>query len=291
MLIYDELPTAFPWYNRKDKQQRYSENAIASNEYNLISPMDALLPFQVKLNFPSPPVESWFIFNACDDTVAFDLGIYMSSIKARDTANGMYIYYEGEQLTDGFSVLQMPSGCYYSRISFGGLDHYFSEVFQIKDKAFTVAGINKFIKLEYWNSCDIPPLMYITNLALQTNFKQIIYLDTYIHASEPEIEEEGERDDNDQLIPTFQKMSIKYRFSVLVPNYLKIALVSMQIHDNIYLTTEGNVRTGRIESMTTSSTIENDGYYSTVEVVMEQLVMVKKACCDNMPVVNENPWG
>lgn len=288
-LIYNELPTAFVWYDKKEKQQRYRENAQQSTSYKLISPNGRLLPFQFRLDNPSTggPV-SWKLYRADDDTLAADISSYMSYIVGIRLDTGLYATHLGTDMqfnVEGEEIDVMPEDCYYSVIEFstgveGVYVSHYSEIFMM------VADLSKYIKIEYWNTCDIDPIAY--NIPL---LKQLVYLDTFIHASEPEIEEDGERDGQDQIIPTFQKMVVKYRFSVVVPDYMKIAIVSMQMHDNVILTTENGIRTGNIEKMTTTSTVEASGAYSTVDVLLEQLLISKDACCTNIAVLEPDPWA
>lgn len=51
MLLYNELPTVFPWYDKIGKQQRYRENAAKMCDYRLLNPRDRLLPFQFKIDY------------------------------------------------------------------------------------------------------------------------------------------------------------------------------------------------------------------------------------------------
>ena len=152
-------------------------------------------------------------------------------------------------------------------------------MFTVKD------DLTNYMKLEFWNGCDLNPIMYNG-----TNFKQILYLDTFIHTGDPEIEEDGERDGDDNLIPTFQKMTVKYRFTALVPDFVKIAIASLQIHEEVYLTTAKAIRTGKIERITTTSTTETGGAYSTIDVTLEQLIISKDSCCENIIIENGSPW-
>lgn len=282
-LIYNEIPTAFPWYDKLQKQRRFTENAANNCDYKLISPDSGLLPFQfvVPAGFAQPI--KWEIMTECNE-LAIDISTNIPALSARETQTGIYVYYRGEDLkfnaVSGIKMLVIPEGTYYSKITFANGTEMFSELFT------STHDLSQFVKLEFWNGCDLQPIMYNA-----INWKQLIYLDTFIHTGEPEIEEDGERDGDDTLIPTFQKMTIKYKFTSLVPDFLKIAITSMQIHEEVYLTTGNGVRTGKIERMTTTATVESGGAYSTVDVSLEQLIMSRDACCENMVVEDSNPWG
>lgn len=283
-LIYNEIPTAYPWYDNLQKQRRFTENAANNCDYKLISPDNGLLPFQfvVPTGFAQPT--KWEIMTECND-LAIDISNNISKLKAREVQSGIYVYYKGDVLSfnagaQGIKTLIIPEATYYSKMTFADGKEMFSELFTV------TSDLSQFVKLEFWNGCDLQPIMYNG-----IDWKQLIYLDTFIHTGEPEIEEDGERDGEDKLIPTFQKMTIKYKFTALVPDFLKIAITSMQIHDEVYLTTGNGVRTGKIERMTTTATVESGGAYSTVDVSLEQLIMSRDACCENMVVEDGNPWG
>lgn len=404
MYIFNELPTAFPWYDKKEKQQRYRENAQQACDYRLISPYDSLLPFQIKIDYAMPenifgnddfversnvsastgtfdsvgadyteyvrtdyiPVTggsrihwrtkevftnlcafydtdhnyvsgvtspgsatgntlvpvgaSYVVFNVSRNPTSWKYDKFVFSISlseipkltpgaitgwsvisgcggitidltdnveyslfTKNYADGLRVYYRGDALyVPGYSSsrkMDLPEGMYYSTIEFESGDIYFSEIFTIPGDRFKAGERSRYMKIEFWNDCDIEPIMYRDGSG---TWKQHLYIDSFIHASEPEVEEDGERDGNDMLIPTFQRMVVRYRFSAVVPDFIKIALVSMQIHDNIFIATENNTRSGKVERMSSSATVGDGGAYSTLDVVLEQYVLVKNSCCTNM---------
>lgn len=407
MYIFNELPTAFPWYDKLDKQQRFRENARQACDYRLISPLDGLLPFQFKVDYtlannifdpdtvfiddsyvvatdgtfntlpldpllqartgfipvtpgmsihfrtretfnnrcafydpdyvfvsgvsdapgttgivnvpagaafvvfnvsktlatrdydkfvfaltldePAPVmtpgnVTNWSIASCCGE-IEIDLAPNIADrLGIKSFKDGIRVYYKGEALSvDSYgSVLKsldLPPGTYYSKVEFSRGDTYYSEVFTVPDDRFKIGERSRYMRIDFWNDCDIEPIMYNDG---EGGWKQYTYVDSYIHASEPEVEEDGERDGNDMLIPTFQRMVVRYRFSAVVPDFVKIALVSMQIHDNVFVTTENDTRSGRVERMSSSATVGDNGAYSTLDVVLEQYVLVKNSCCTDM---------
>lgn len=391
MTLFNELPTAFPWYDNIGKQQRFRENAKKMCDYKLISPNTGLLPFQFKISFqddknifaknngeffiddstisngtftasethvrtpfinvtpeetlfirtgqvfgtpgsffdenyihvsdlPSLPttasfvvpanaryvslnvsadparreydkrvfaltrneapeqfspgnIISWKIITCCGTEI--DVSNNIPLISKSMFSDGFRYFYAGDPLLFSANTpLDLPDGNYYSYIEFDRGDKMYSEVFTSqKDRS-------PYMMIEFWNSCDIDPLVY------SNGWKQRMYIDSFIHASEPEVEEDGERDGNDMLIPTFQRMITRYRFSAIVPDYMKIALVSLQLHDNILITTEKGTRTGKVDRLSTSTSIEDNGAYSTTDVIIDQYVMVKKACCSNIEFID-----
>lgn len=401
MYIFNELPTAFPWYDKLDKQQRFRENARQACDYRLISPCNALLPFQFKADYvfadnifnpdvdfvdnsfvdldsgvfdvrpPNIPenfartdfinvsdysvlhyrvkeagrgyaiydsnytyisgstlsssgtidvsaasfivvnvsnnpvtrdydkfvfalssgaipkinpgaIQSWKIISCCG--INIDLSANISMIKRKLFKDGVRFFYKGEPLDfvaydNTRKSLSLQPNSYYSEIVLDDGKTYYSEVFTVPDDRFKVGERSRYMRIDFWNDCDIEPIMYNDG---EGGWKQYTYVDSYIHASEPEVEEDGERDGNDMLIPTFQRMVVRYRFSAVVPDFVKIALVSMQIHDNVFVTTENDTRSGRVERMSSSATVGDNGAYSTLDVVLEQYVLVKNSCCTNM---------
>lgn len=284
MSIYNELPTAFPWYDKKEKQHRFRENVEGTCGYKLISPNNGLLPFQLRVETGLARPTAMAIWSLCDEQV-MDLTNNIPLLQAKTTEKGINAYYNGEAMqfkagTRPATNLEIPEGTYYATLSFASGETYYSEVFTV------VKDLSQYMRIEYSNSCDIDPIIYKDN-----SWKNILYLDTFVHVAEPEIEEDGERDGSDQLIPTYQKLTVKYRFSVTVPDFVKIAITSMQMHDNVAMTSSNAIRSGKIDRMTTASTVESGGAYSTVDVIMEQLLMMKQSCCEEMVILEQNPWN
>lgn len=394
-MIYNELPTAFPFYDKIEKQQRFRENAEMYCDYRLINPKNSLLPFQIKIDYNRaaeifdraevfqegervdangsiiedenyirtgyieinsstinyrtrevisvlgwffdedyspinviqtatkegsvvPPanakyaafnvsknkatrvrdkfeftlskddllplyageITEWKIFDEAGRE-AIDLSKNIELIRRDDFLNGQYCSYNGEVLkvetySNPEAKLHLPVGKYYSYIKLERGDKFYSEVFTVPGDWFYKGEESNFMKIEFWNSCDIEPISY------GDGWRQETYIDSFIFTSEPEVEEDGARDGDDNLIPTFQKMVVKYRFSAAVPDFMKIALVSLQIHDNVRITTAGNIREGKVERISSSATTGESGAYSVVDIVLEQHILTKKACCSNM---------
>lgn len=89
--------------------------------------------------------------------------------------------------------------------------------------------MNDFIKIEFWNSCNL-------DIYYQNGFTQWFYLDSDLIAPDYELDQEGYEDGDQEFVPTFQKVKKKYNVEVILPEYLVHALTLMQLHDNIYVT-------------------------------------------------------
>src|SRR5690606_11365151 len=109
-------------------------------------------------------------------------------------------------------------------------------------------------------------------------FVQNIYLDTFVHVSEPEIEEEMEKDGNDKDVPVFQKLIVRNRMQVVLPDFINVALSAAQLHDEITVTTEHGKRKGFVDRLTLNSAVEDNGSYITTDILLEQDLLVKTNC-------------
>jgi hypothetical protein len=283
-MSFKKLPTAFPWYSRLERQNRFRENVRNLAEYGLLSPRDGLLPFQF-MHPGQGVVQNWVIFNRATGALVatMDSGS-LSQVRTVVRESRRYFYYGGGLLnTTGGGGLALSEGLYYSRIGFSDGTNVFSEVFRVPACSWGVGGVSDFLKLEWWNDTDLRPIFYQDLSLGLPYFRNIVYLDTFVHTSEPEVLEEGEKDGDDKIVPTFQKAIVKYRVTDLVPDFLKVALVVMQMHDHVILTTPGGMETGEIDSIITNTQSEQGGGFSTVDIIyQEEIAMIKKGCGDNM---------
>ena len=143
---------------------------------------------------------------------------------------------------------------------------------------------NKLVKIRFSDPKDIEPLRY------RNGFVQEIYLDTFIHTSEPEIEEENEADGMGNKIPTFTKLTIKQKIEVLVPDFVKNALMTLPMHEDVFVD-EQNKREGKIDRIKVTPSSDETGAFSTVEIVLEMDILTKTQCEDNKQATNANLWG
>lgn len=286
MNIFNELATAFPWHDNILKQNRYRENvADKYQDWGQITPRDALNPFQFYKTTGAATVTAWTILDLNGSVLWTMAGGSLSLIRTTTKEGRLYFYYGGAALTTTTGALNMPAGVYYSKITLSDGKFFYSELFQVPACTFSIGDITgmQFLKLEYYNDTDLRPIFYNDITGGLPYFRNIVYLDTFVHASEPEIEEDGIKDGADETVPTFQKALLRYRITELVPDYLKTALVIMQMHDHVILTTPQGLRTGEIEKLTTETAPEFNGAFGTVDILWEEaLVMIKKGCGDNM---------
>jgi hypothetical protein len=283
MNLYNELPLVFPWYDNLQKQNRFKENADRAGIYGLLTPSNGLLPFQILRFLPitSATISSWQIFDLSGNLIA---SLFTGSFIQIDLSDRKYFLYAGQavNLSDGTTPFSLAPGYYYSKILFADSTAFYSEVFLVPDCTFTVTAASKFLKIQFWNDSDLAPVHYNYKLSDVQYFKNTVYLDTYIHASDPEAIEETEKDGNDEPVPTFGKVTRRYQFTDEVPDFLKVALVAMQIHDHVVITTPGNLRTGEIKRIQVNSSPDQGGAFSVLEVLFWEDLIVKRGCGENM---------
>lgn len=288
MALFNDVPVAFPWYDKIEKQNRYKLHADGVCDYKLNSPYDAMLPFQFRREMSTFIPLKWEILNINTDEVIADISPSLGLIRAKSRNTYDYFYYAGEALTTTGGALSLDPGMfYYSRLTMYNGQQFFSEMFFVPEILFSVSGSEStnLLKFEWWNDNDLPPIFYNDKVLGVPIFKNIVYLDTFIHVSEPEITEDTTEDGMGNEIPTFQRAMIRYRVTDLVPDFLKVAIVLMQIHDHVVLTTPGNIYSGEIERIETTSGAEANGFLSNIDIIFEEdVAIIKKACNDNMPL-------
>lgn len=285
--IYKEMPIAFPFYEAQANQDRYRENVAKLNQYELISPNNALLPFQIEMPADKGHPTNWQLFKLTADGgyvnhLAISLTSNYNKVKIYQFADRQVATYNGEALTAGGVPLNLSCGHYFSRFRFADGSSYFSEVFFVPENAFTVGNANDFIKVEFWNENDIKPVLY------RDNFRQTIYLNTFVASYVPEIEEETEKDGFNNEIPVFQKLVLKYKIVEVVPDFLKIALISLQMHDHVVITTQN--RSGEIDRVQVTAQPHEGQGLNDVEIVFEDDMLYKTNCQTNQEATNVTTW-
>ena len=84
-------------------------------------------------------------------------------------------------------------------------------------------------------------------------------------------------------------MTMKYRVFDYVPNFVKIALVSMQMHDFVNLTTN-DYRSGSLKKLLINVTADENGFMDAVEIIFDDEMMIKTHCDDKKPYINTGTW-
>ena len=84
-------------------------------------------------------------------------------------------------------------------------------------------------------------------------------------------------------------MTLKYKFLDIVPDFLKIAIVSLQIQDNVLIVSD-NQRSGIISRVSVNAENDENIGMSVVDVTFEDDVLTKTACNNNNTLINLSNW-
>lgn len=278
MRVFKELPIVFPFYEMTENQYRNRENVRDLNQYKLISPKNALLPFQIEMPADKPAPVKWEIITI--DGRSIDITNNLPTITLYEFSGKKQAVYKGDSLTFEYDTiseeLNLSCGDYYSVFTFADDSQYVSEFFHIPIDSFLTGEDSNYVRVTFWNDFDLEPILY------RADFRQTIYLDTFISDFVPEIDEEVKSDGYNNDIPIFQRLMLKYKFVGVVPDFIKIALVSLQIHDHVYIYVNQS-RQGEISRVVVTATPHDDGGMNDVDVVFQDDLLLKKAGC----MVNE----
>ena len=289
MSLFNTLPVAFPFYDKKEMQTRFK----AKDDFNfphLISPNDAILPFQFRRGSDGLLPISWKLFDLDDNEIS-DLSIYIPDLGVQTVGYFDYFWMSpvAPMIIGDPASLKMNPGCYYVRFQFENvspdLRYKYSETFKVPQDSFSVNDYSNrnYISFTWKNYGAVSPIYYPKTDSPE--FLNQIFLDSRITSSEPEIESEVNKDGYGLDVPIYERAVIRYRVTAFVADYLKIALYAMQIHDSIFLSTEKNLEVGKIERVNISSTVEQGGFTSTIDVLFEQDILIIGTACNDLPTL------
>jgi len=261
-MIYSELPLAFPWYDSLLKQNRFRKNCLHAVPFKLITPMDALLPFQFcNPNTELKAVVEWKILNE-DGLPVKDLHSDIGKLNNKIIDGKQYTYYKGDQLN-----LSLPCGYYYSKIRFQDSNsYYYSELFFIGN--FLRDSNPDLLRITYKHTCDIGPIKYTS---LDTDYQNVFFLDSFITHSEPAYLEEVEKDGFGNETVVFNKYQNRFETQAVVPDFLKTAVVVIQLHKSVSVVTNNGLNTIAINRLMVKAAIMelSGGCESSVDLTFE----------------------
>lgn len=141
--------------------------------------------------------------------------------------------------------------------------------------------MNKYLRFEYWNTCDLGNLYY------QGGQHFIFYLDGDIIEPFHEDTEDGQENGEGEFVPTYRRQVKRYIIrTALVSDYLIDAIQMMKLHDHIELT----FKTGEVEQIYNLDVapewqFEKHLYQGTLTLTfdMNESVLLT-SCCDNLTV-------
>lgn len=256
-MIIKELKLPFPIYAERQRQHRYRTNCAGQIITGLLTPKNALLPFQFRtIGVPVtlPTVTGFSLFSVCNDSAGgttsiitdpglvpltdeagnnlttdsvsagspdIDLSSDIGLISVVGFNGGVNFIYNGQVLSQS-----IPCGFYEAKITLSNGLIFWSEVFHVTEHL--LVGM-PFIRLRWKNPVDLVDIYYTGG------FQNVIYLDTFISHTEPIFTEEVEKDGIDTEVVVFAKITSKLLFSEIVPEYLKTALAAMPVHRQIDL--------------------------------------------------------
>ena len=84
-------------------------------------------------------------------------------------------------------------------------------------------------------------------------------------------------------------MTLKYKFLDIVPDFLKIAIVSLQIQDNVQIVSD-NQRSGIISRVSVNAENDENIGMSVVDVTFEDEILTKTSCNNDKPIVSLSNW-
>lgn len=131
------------------------------------------------------------------------------------------------------------------------------------------------ILIEYWNSKDIIGMLY------QQQFKQKLYLDTKLSHPDYPIEEEGAEDSSGLFVPEFIKWMKQYVFEAIVPEYVVDAMMTLSIHDNVYI--DGT----RVYDFSVED-ISWIGHFAKISASFHTGGVIRSRCCSNFMLAPQN---
>jgi hypothetical protein len=313
-MLFNNLPNSLPWYPRIFQQDRLRNHVSKDMVFAQLAPYNGILPFQFFKQPTSEVPVHWKIKKACEDAtmqdyldgfedaVAVDLSSFLSPTYLEwGTLDGKdYFMFKNATNAGITAAIDLEPGLYYMEMKFtqGIVDpvlgivpvdgispaapfngYFTSEIFRVPEKRFGwgESDLNcEAVIFKWYHNSDLSPLHYPGD----GSFYNLLYLDSFITASEPEVEIEGERDGNNELIPTFQKAAIKYKLSALVPDFIKVALYVMQIHDYKELITDRALRRGELKNIDVTHDGTSDEAYSQVTVTFEQMSLLATTSCE-----------
>lgn len=306
-MLFDNLPLSLPWYNDIAKQDRFKLNVAQDAIFCQLAPNDGLLPFQFRKDaasaFPASwtircmqrkPLE-WYNPGGNEDPVIADLSHFIVPALHGETLDGEDVI-TFIQSSNALNILLgstlgdvLPPGIYYMQMDFldPGIESFYSEIFRVPEDGFDYdsPGSTNYLTFKWKHSSDIRPIHYGVDYGVAPDgyFYNKLILDSIVTASEPILDIEIQKDGKNEPFATFQKAIIKYHVTAFVPDYLKIALHLMEIHDWKYLVDVKGIREGEIKNLEVTSSLANDGAQSVVEILFEQMVLISSTNCeDNM---------
>lgn len=132
-----------------------------------------------------------------------------------------------------------------------------------------------YLRLEWWNSCDIAGIHY------GRFFENKIFIDAEIGKPEFLEEEEGFENEEGVFITNYKKLIPVYRFEFMGPEYIVKAMKAMAMHDTILIGNE--LYDAGIRNVEVNATWDPDtnDCLALIEIKFRQDdQIIKNSCCE-----------
>ncbi|GAF91010.1 unnamed protein product, partial [marine sediment metagenome] len=139
----------------------------------------------------------------------------------------------------------------------------------------------EFLKFEYWNSCNL-------DTYYQDGFKQVIWLNSDLIASEASIEEDGSEDQNNEFNATFKKYENRYQVETVCSEPLLDALAEMQLCDNVFVYRKTG-ESARVKNISIVPDWIFTDCYADTKIEFNVDYFTFDPCCGNPPCEVGNP--
>lgn len=292
--MLEGVKSAFRFYEEIENQTfrrcACEEATGVASAFRLVTNSEIILPFQIKRAANAAPIVSFELYEI-DQTTGAETSVKdMFSVFPFDGAgfwdilnftSEEYILYYNDTPTPG---LLPEGGPYYFRIS-DGFNVWFSEVFF--SEAFDLSAQNCYLDVSFYNSCALGGLYFDPNDAQK--YAQRLFLKSDL--SEPEYlsEEEGAEDSLGAFKAEFKKLTKRYNFEVLAPEFIADALNGLTLFDNVTI----RLLSGQTISLTSENNLEalttwtGAGCFAIINTSFEFDLIPKTNCCKPELIVNE----
>ena len=259
--------SVLPWYTTIE-QQNARKWWIYNRTYPLFTPAMFMLPFQILRNHrDGTTIASFRVYTKTGVLVGdFTQAIQDAGITIKPfTSLGYDVIVFGGQ-TPIFT--QFENGQYYATIS-DGTQIWYSEIFTV------VNDIEPYLKIVWWDiddfTMDAGTIVY--KYANNTQFRNILYIQSDIAKPEYPFEEEGETRDG-YFFPIKQISEKHYRFAFLASEYLLDVMRFIRMAD--YAEIEYHGQRYSLDTFLITPEWEENGDVANVEAEFDTATVAKK---------------
>lgn len=273
------------FYENVNHQNRF-KNGFVGNIFELITPTNYLIPFQIKRPASSLPINSI-------KYVSVKTGLETEAIGALGSSDTKLFPFNSYDIFVHFGqephTLGLPEGEYHLIVS-DTVNTWYSETFFLKN--FDPDNLNlvgcELTKITYYDTCDVGGIFYRTleyhNGLGGKQYKNVFYLDVEIGKPEYEYTEEGEEDGLGNFSPDYKKLTKNYFLQPILPEFMLDAIQLLPLHKNIEVETREGY-TGVVDTLTVNSEWEGDkGVWALTDILFSTDFVVKTGCCSSEEV-------